>query len=67
MKSKYTTIPRGMLCNPGTQILVPVTAKGGPGKSSTIEVCRLLGLPFNAAGYEQPNSRERSRAKGIRK
>lgn len=70
MKPKDIKITRGMLRQGGIQP-IPISTKGGPGKSSTIvtmiEVYRHLGLPINAASYEQPNSREHSRTKGIRK
>ena len=60
MKPKLVKIPRRLLLKAGAHIVVPGSTKGGPGKSSTIitmaGVCRLAGLPFIVASYDQSNT-----------
>lgn len=70
MKPKTIKIPRRLLLKAGAHIIVPGSTKGGPGKSSTIitmaGVCRLVGLPFIIASYDQSNTTlERSLGKGV--
>lgn len=70
MKPKYTKIPRRLQLKAGAHIVVPGSTKGGPGKSSTIitmaGVCRLVGLPYIVASYDQSNTTlERSLGKGV--
>lgn len=70
MKPNYVKIPRRLLLKAGAHIIVPGSTKGGPGKSSTIitmaGVCRLAGLPFIVASYDQSNTTlERSLGKGV--
>lgn len=71
MKERKTIkIPRRLLLKAGAHIIVPGSTKGGPGKSSIIitmaGVCRLAGLPFIVASYDQSNTTlERSLGKGI--
>lgn len=70
MKPKLVKIPRRLLLKAGAHIIVPGSTKGGPGKSSTIitmaGVCRLAGLPYIIASYDQSNTTlERSLGKGV--
>ncbi len=70
MKPKLIKIPRRLLLKAGAHIVVPGSTKGGPGKSSTIitmaGVCRLAGLPYIVASYDQSNTTlERSLGQGV--
>jgi hypothetical protein len=70
MKPKLIKIPRRLLLKAGAHIVVPGSTKGGPGKSSTIitmaGVCRLVGLPYIVASYDQSNTTlERSLGQGV--
>jgi len=70
MKPKDIKIPRRLLLKAGAHLIIPGSTKGGPGKSSVIitmaGVCRLAGLPFIVASYDQSNTTlERSLGKGV--
>lgn len=67
---KHIKIPRRLLLKAGAHIVIPGSTKGGPGKSTTIitlaGVCRLAGLPYIIASYDQSNTTlERSLGKGV--